>query len=74
MRLEQLVELKSREDLKSWNDEQKRLIQYLINAGLLTKSYEDITEFEKFFSDYLNNYGETPTFEEAEKHFKLKVS
>jgi hypothetical protein len=72
MKLGQLVELKSRADLGLWNDEQKRVILYLIDKGLLTKKPEEIMEFGKFFSDYLNKYGETPTTEQAEKYFKLK--
>jgi len=72
MRLEQILELKSRADLGLWNDEQKRIILYLIDKGLLSKKPEEIMEFGKFFSDHLNKYGETPTAEQAERYFKLK--
>lgn len=73
MRLDQLLELKNRDDLIQWNNEQKRVIQYLLDKGLLTKNPTDIIKFGKWFADYLNLHGETPNFEIAEKHYKWQT-
>jgi hypothetical protein len=74
MRLEQILELKNRDDLDQWNAEQKRVILHLLDLNLLTKNPDEIIEFGKWFSDYLNLHGETPDFEAAERHYKNKKS
>ena len=63
-----LVELSSRVDLKKWNEEEENIWLALAKDGVVER--EDTNKFLKFgkyFSDYFDEFGKTPTLEQAKE-------
>ena len=69
-----VLELASRDDLKAWNMEQRAILSKMIDDKILDKSsskfVERVQSFAKYFADYFNSHGETPSVREAEKFMK----
>jgi hypothetical protein len=70
-----IVELASREDLKAWNMEQRAILSKMIRDHILDKTSSNFVDrvqtFAKFFADYFNSHGETPSVKEAENFMKV---
>jgi hypothetical protein len=69
-----IVELASREDLKAWDMEQRDILTKMIRHRILNKTdprfIDRVMTFAKFFADYFNTHGETPSVKEAENFMK----
>ena len=58
----------------AWNMEQRAILSKMIDDKILnaksSKFIDQVQAFAKFFADYFNRHGETPSVKEAEKYMQ----